>query len=286
MSQPALTSFFAQSKRTTRSNRSSKVLENPAEVPPPTKRSTRVSKRETEAKIVVQEPVIKETVKEAAPVPEKVDEEANVLSDLPVNVKEKPTKVVEDKVVKAPAKKKVVTKSSKKTKESEEPQETVENVEKVPEKDVVEEKPRTKRGRKKVIQEESAEAKDDRPSPAKRNRRNTDSSNNVEEALEAAKKLTASEVKQKLQGAKLSDLKQRLKKIEESGQSAKVKKAKAEVAAKKVAEDKAKQETKENYEQSPAYIRYHNLALKDVDGTLPLPYSYKFLDEVFRLTVF
>ena len=57
--------------------------------------------------------------------------------------------------------------------------------------------------------------------------------------------------------------------------------SRVKAAAKKVAEDKAKNEAKESYEKSPAYIRYHNLALKD-DGTLPLPYSYKFLEEVFR----
>ena len=88
-------------------------------------------------------------------------------------------------------------------------------------------------------------------------------------------------MKEKLKGSKLTDLKDRLKKIEESKESVKVKKAKAEAAAKKVEEDKAKKDAKLEYEKTPAYIRFHNLALKG-DGTLPLPYSYKFLEEVFR----
>jgi len=141
----------------------------------------------------------------------------------------------------------------------------------------IKEKP--KRGRKKVVKE--IEEKDDCPSPAKRQR---SQKSNIEQALEVSKKLTPAEVKEKLQGAKkLSDLKEQLKKIEKSKESVKVKEAKAKAAAKKVAEDKAKKDAKLEYEKSPAYIRFHNLALKD-DGTFPLPYSYKFLEEVFRCT--
>ena len=240
MSQPALTSFFGQTKRATRS-RGSKVLDAPSADPPPTKRSTRTNKTKKEVEISA-EPSTPVIVKPTETV--KVDEEANVLQEIKHNATNK-----------------------QKEAENKEP-ETRE-----------EEAIKPKRGRKKVLKETS-EPNDDCPSPAKRGRR-TKKVTEVEAAQEVAKKLTPAEVKEKLKGSKLNDLKDRLKKIEESKESVKVKKAKAEVAAKKVEEDKAKKDAKLEYEKTPAYIRFHNLALKG-DGTLPLPYSYKFLEEVFR----
>jgi len=240
MSQPALTSFFGQSKRSTR--RTTKVLDAPPADPPPTKRSTRINKTKKDVEISAEAttPVI---VKPTETV--KVDEEANILKEI------KPNEL-----------------NKKKEAENNEP-----------EKSEAEAEPQPKRGRKKVLKE-TDKPKDDCPSPAKRGRR-TKKVSEVEAAQEVAKKLTPAEVKEKLKGSKLNDLKDRLKKIEESKESVKVKKAKAEIAAKKVEEDKAKKDAKLEYEKTPAYIRFHNLALKG-DGTLPLPYSYKFLEEVFR----
>ena len=210
----SITSFFPQAKRATRSNRSAKVLDVPAEDPPPTKRSTRAknSKKDIEIKTVENANKI-----EVNPV---VDEEANVLKEVPQNVE---PKIVEQKVTEE--------KSGN-----------------------IEEKAKPKRGRKKIVKEID-EKKDDCPSPAKRNRRNTEKTN-VEEAIEEAKKLTPAEVKQKLKGVKLTDLKEKLKKIEKSAESKEVKAAKSEAAAKKTAEDKAKRDAKSDYEKCPAYIRF------------------------------
>ena len=242
MSQPALTSFFGQTKRATRS-RGAKVLDAPAVDPPPTKRSTRTNKTKKEVEIST-EPSTPVIVKPTETV--KIDKEANnILKEIKVNETNK-----------------------KKEAENNEPEKSEEEA-----------KPQPKRGRKKVLKE-TKEPNDDCPSPAKRGRR-TNKVTEVEAAQEVAKKLTPAEVKEKLKGSKLTDLKDRLKKIEESKESVKVKKAKAEAAAKKVEEDKAKKDAKLEYEKTPAYIRFHNLALKG-DGTLPLPYSYKFLEEVFR----
>ena len=240
MSQPALTSFFGQSKRSTR--RTTKVLDAPSAEPPPTKRSTRINKTKKDVEISA-EPSTPVIVKPTETV--KVDEEANILKENQPN-------------------------ESNKKKEAENNE---------PEKSEAEAETQPKRGRKKVLKETN-QPNDDCPSPAKRGRR-TKKVSEVEAAQEVAKKLTPAEVKEKLKGSKLNDLKDRLKKIEESKESVKVKKAKAEIAAKKVEEDKAKKDAKLEYEQTPAYIRFHNLALKG-DGTLPLPYSYKFIEEVFR----
>jgi len=239
MSQPALTNFFNQTKRATRNTRSGKVLDVPVEAPP-TKRSTRGAKKLSESENDKITQIVAEKPSNVV-----LDEEANILKEIPEN--HPPPKVESEakEIVNVPAE--------------------------------IKEKP--KRGRKKVVKE--IEEKDDCPSPAKRQR---SQKSNIEQALEVSKKLTPAEVKEKLQGAKkLSDLKEQLKKIEKSKESVKVKEAKAKAAAKKVAEDKAKKDAKLEYEKSPAYIRFHNLALKD-DGTFPLPYSYKFLEEVFRCT--
>ena len=237
MSQPALTNFFNQTKRATRNTRSGKVLDVPVEAPP-TKRSTRGGKKLSESENDNITQIVAEKPSNIV-----LDEEANILKEIPEN--HPPPKVESEakEIVNVPAE--------------------------------IKEKP--KRGRKKVVKE--IEEKDDCPSPAKRQK---SQKSNIEQALEVSKKLTPAEVKEKLQGAKkLSDLKEQLKKIEKSKESVKVKEAKAKAAAKKVAEDKAKKDAKLEYEKSPAYIRFHNLALKD-DGTFPLPYSYKFLEEVFR----
>jgi len=239
MSQPALTNFFNQTKRATRNTRSGKVLDVPVEAPP-TKRSTRGAKKLSESENDKITQIVAEKPSNVV-----LDEEANILKEIPEN--HPPPKVESEakEIVNVPAE--------------------------------IKEKP--KRGRKKVVKE--IEEKDDCPSPAKRQR---SQKSNIEQALEVSKKLTPAEVKEKLQGAKkLSDLKEQLKKIEKSKESVKVKEAKAKAAAKKVAEDKAKKDAKLEYEKSPAYIRFHNLALKD-DGSFPLPYSYKFLEEVFRCT--
>jgi len=239
MSQPALTNFFNQTKRATRSSRSGKVLDVPVEAPPP-KRSTRGAKKLSESENEKNTQIASVKPKNVV-----LDEEANILKEIPEN--HPPSKVESD-----PKEKESVAEE-------------------------VKEKP--KRGRKKVVKE--IEQKDDCPSPAKKQKTQK---TNIEQALEVSKKLTPAEVKEKLQGAKkLSDLKEQLKKIEKSKESVKVKEAKTKAAAKKVAEDKAKKDAKLEYEKSPAYIRFHNLALKD-DGTFPLPYSYKFLEEVFRCT--
>jgi len=239
MSQPALTNFFNQTKRATRNTRSGKVLDVPVEAPP-TKRSTRGGKKLSESENDKITQIVAEKPSNVV-----LDEEANILKEIPEN--HPPPKVESEakEIVNVPAE--------------------------------IKEKP--KRGRKKIVKE--IEEKDDCPSPAKRQK---SQKSNIEQALEVSKKLTPAEVKEKLQGAKkLSDLKEQLKKIEKSKESVKVKEAKAKAAAKKVAEDKAKKDAKLEYEKSPAYIRFHNLALKD-DGTFPLPYSYKFLEEVFRCT--
>jgi len=144
-----------------------------------------------------------------------------------------------------------------------------------------------KRGRKKLEDvTQASNTENDCPSPAKRTRRGKNIENVIEKArkLEKSKKLTPSEVKNKLGGVKkLDDLKNKLKQIEKSAETVKEARAKLAAAEKKVAEDKAKAKAKEEYQKSPAYVNYHNLAVK-ADGSLPLPYPYKFLAEVFRCT--
>ena len=141
-----------------------------------------------------------------------------------------------------------------------------------------------KRGRKKVIKEVESSQPDDCPSPAKRNKGTSRKVRAVEETLEVCKKLKPEEVKKQLKGTKkLTDLKEKLKEIEKTSESVKEKKEKTIAKAKKVAEDKAKRDVKTDYEASPAYLQYHSLSLKS-DGDLPLPFSYKFLEEVYRCT--
>jgi len=113
----------------------------------------------------------------------------------------------------------------------------------------------------------------------------------VREATEAARelkaRLTPGEVKAQLSSLKgrnkLALLQQQLKSIQENAKSAE--QVRAEAAAKQEAEAAAtKAETeKAARAATPAYKKFHNLAAKD-SGQLPLPYTYKFLAEVFKCT--
>jgi len=125
------------------------------------------------------------------------------------------------------------------------------------------------------------------------------------EALVKAKSLqakaTPAEVKAKLGKVKLADLKSRLASLSSSSlkvaeiQSAKTckpPKISSSITleldlpsspAKKVPPSPHKSPYKASPRKVPAYQRFHNLA-RPVDRTLPLPYSYKLLAEVFRCT--
>jgi len=253
MSQPQLTNFFTHAKRGTKSTKAGKVLDAPVEALNLTpKRSSRGKKVVESTTPIVQDEIKKPKIVRA----EILGQE--VLKEISEN-KIVETKKVEQKIDE-PIVKEVI-------------------IEKIEE--VAKEKP--KRGRKKVVEEQGKDDSNETcPSPAKRTRRTR--SKAVDNAIEKAKKLTPAEVKQKLGGVKkLTELKEQLKKIEKSSETVKQAKAKAAAAAKKVAQEKAKAQAKEDYEKSPAYISFHNLAVKG-DGTLPLPYTYKFLAEVFRCT--
>lgn len=107
----------------------------------------------------------------------------------------------------------------------------------------------------------------------------------ITQAEELSRKMTPVEVKEKLSKVgKLSDLKEALTGITAaSSRSTRRKKTKE---AKEAKEAKEKQEqAKETIEKeaSPSYQRFHTLS-QAVDGSLPLPYSYKLLEEVFRCT--
>lgn len=251
MSQPQLTNFFTHAKRGTRN--AGKVLDAPVEsINLTPKRTSRGKKVAEELKTPIVEEIKKPKIVKAD-----ILGQQDVLKEISEN------KVVE----------------TKKVEQIDEPIVKEVIIEKTDE--VVKEKP--KRGRKKVEQEEPVKElnKDDCPSPAKRTRRTR--SKALDNVIEKAKKLTPAEVKKQLGGKKLHELKDQLKKIEKSSETVKQAKAKSDAAAKKVAVEKAKVQAKEDYVKSPAYISYHNLAVKS-DGTLPLPYTYKFLAEVFRCT--
>lgn len=247
MSQPQLTNFFTHAKRGTRSTKAGKVLDAPIEIPAPQKTSR--GKKTLEVNNTVEE--LKKPKLGRAEI---VDQE--ILKEIIGNSKSDKIQLRSEE---EPLLKEVVSDKAE---------------------EVVKEKP--KRGRKKVVEQDNNDNPDECPSPAKRTRKTR--SKAVDKAIEKAKKLTPAEVKQKLGGVKkLADLKEQLKKIEKSSESVKEAKAKAAAATKKVVEEKAKVQAKEDYQKSPAFIQYHNLALKG-DGTLPLPYTYKFLAEVFRCT--
>ena len=125
-------------------------------------------------------------------------------------------------------------------------------------------------------------------SPSKRAKRGSRRSEAVEEAIELAKnKLTPSQVKTQLTGLKgrnkLAVLKEQLRTIQENAKTAEQQAAEAAAAErKKVALAKALEE-KTAREATPAHKAFHSLTVKE-DGSLPLPYTYSFLSEVFRST--
>jgi len=249
MSQPQLTSFFTHAKRGTRSSKAIAVDSQDAKsaLQKTTRGKKNIEKSTPAFSDEIKKPKIQET---------EVKKTVGVLKPIIENTQfdSKESEKVVDAVVN--------TVGDAKTNE------------------IIKEKP--KRGRKKTDVPEN-DSKEDCPSPAKRTRRTT-RSKAVDDAIEKAKKLTPSEVKQKLGGVKkLSDLKEQLKKIEKSAETVQQAKAKAAAVAKKVAEQKAQEAAKADYETTPAYINYHNLAAKK-DENFPLPYTYKFLAEVFRCT--
>ena len=140
------------------------------------------------------------------------------------------------------------------------------------------------RSKVKEIVEEEAPA-----SPAKRAKRGSSKrSETVDEAIELAKnKLTPAQVKSQLTGIKgrnkLAVLREQLKTIQENSKTAE--QQAAEAAAKKAAAEKKKASVEERAarEATPAHKAFHSLTAKD-DGTLPLPFTYSFLAEVFRCT--
>ena len=252
MSQKSMTNFFSQSKRATRSSRLAKLNDVPAG-----------------NEVVPKKVEILKTDKHSA----KVDEEANDIVDVKKDdiMKEKENKDEEMPV----DEEKPSTKRNARGK-------------KVEKSDVIkvlkeQNKPAKKSTRKKEVKKKP---EDECPSPAKRNRlEGEDDKSSIEKTLEKAKKITAAEAKDKLKDANsMEKLKEKLKEFEKIKETAKVKKAKAEAAAKKVAEDKAKKEAKESYNKHPAFIRFHNLAVKPEPGSLPLPGSFKYLDDIFRCT--
>jgi len=251
MSQPQLTNFFTHAKRGTRSNKAGKVLDSPAESIDLPKKTTRVK-----TNVKSNTPSV-EGIKKPKIVRAEIEGQHEILKEISDN---KEVEVKKDEKKNVPIVKEVIISKTD---------------------DVAKDKP--KRGRKKIEQVEPVqeESKDDCPSPAKRTRRTR--SKAVDNVIEKAKKLTPGEVKKKLGGKKLHELKEQLKQIEKSSETVKEAKAKSDAAAKKVAVEKAKAKAKEDYVKSPAYISYHNLAVKN-DGSLPLPYTYKFLAEVFRCT--
>ena len=246
MSQPQLTSFFTQAKRGTRNVKSVKNENTKVDIQP--KRITR-SKR------------IAETVSS--------NDDYESSKSLLLSSGEKKTALPNQDTIR-----KLETKSEENVTAEESPSVPL----------IQDSLIRSTRNRRKIEETTSKDKEEtDCPSPAKRNRRAREvKSLTVARGIEVAKKLTSEEVKQKLVGVKkIGDLKKQLQKIEESSISVKKAKEKSDAAAKKVAEDTANAKAKADYEQSAAYVKYHNLAVKD-DGELPLPYSYKFLAEVFR----
>ena len=135
----------------------------------------------------------------------------------------------------------------------------------------------------------AAEVEGEAPaSPSKRAKRGSRRSEAVEEAIELAKnKLTPSQVKTQLTGLKgrnkLAVLKEQLRTIQENAKTAEQQAAEAAAAErKKIALAKALEE-KTAREATPAHKAFHSLTVKE-DGSLPLPYTYSFLSEVFRST--
>jgi len=123
----------------------------------------------------------------------------------------------------------------------------------------------------------------------------------IQQAKTLQAKLTPAEVKAKLGKVKLSDLKSRLASL--SSSSLKVAESKAKTTcvppkipssitlqldvpcspSKRIPASPLKSTHKASPRKVPAYQRFHNLA-RPADRTLPLPYSYRMLGEVFRCT--
>jgi len=105
----------------------------------------------------------------------------------------------------------------------------------------------------------------------------------ITQAEALSRKMTPVEVKEKLSKVgKLSDLKEALTGISaassRSTRATRRKKPK-EIVPAEVKEKQVKEAIEK--EASPSFQRFHTLSLA-VDGSLPLPFSYKFLGEVFR----
>lgn len=121
-------------------------------------------------------------------------------------------------------------------------------------------------------------------SPSKRAKRGSRRSEAVDEAIELAKnKLTPAQVKTQLNGLKgrnkLAVLKEQLRTIQENAKTAEQQAAEVKAAERK----KVALEEKKAREATPAHKAFHSLTVKE-DGSLPLPYTYSFLSEVFRST--
>jgi len=123
----------------------------------------------------------------------------------------------------------------------------------------------------------------------------------IKQAKTLQAKFTPAEVKAKLGKVKLADLKSRLASLSNSSlKAAEVKASTKSILpklsssitlqldipsspSKRVPPSPHKSPFKASPRKLPAYQRYHNLA-RPADRTLPLPYSYRFLAEVFRCT--
>jgi len=96
-------------------------------------------------------------------------------------------------------------------------------------------------------------------------------------------KLTPGQVKEQLKGLKgrnkLAVLRQQLQAIQEAAKT----KEDLEEEVRKAEEAKAKVAKKAAIAATPAHQKFHSLAAKE-DSGLPLPYTYSFLQEVFRST--
>ena len=250
MSQPQLTKFFGTTKRGTRAaGKASQKKEALV-----TRRSCRESKDEpTGAKLGVEDDVKKVVeVKACEPPAERKNEKEEKTVD-----KENASK--DENVCPSPVKR------ARKSSRSESKKEVAQPVRKTKVK--------------------AAEVEDEAPaSPSKRARRGSRRSEAVDEAIELAKnKLTPSEVKAQLTGLrgrnKLAVLKEQLRTIQENAKTAEQQAAEATAAERK----KIALEEKTTREATPAHKAFHSLTAKE-DGSLPLPYTYSFLAEVFRST--
>jgi len=109
----------------------------------------------------------------------------------------------------------------------------------------------------------------------------------ISQAEQLSRKMTPVEVKEKLSKVgKMADLKEALTGISAaSSRSTRATRRKKPMkdAATEAKEKEEKVKAAVEKEASPSYQRFHTLS-QAVDGSLPLPFSYKFLGEVFRCT--